>query len=246
MHGTGTRLRLSIALTLGLSLVGAGPVLPVAAAPRDAERITIEHFMTGLACIESSGRFSVVNARSGAYGKYQIMPRNWPVWAGRFLGDRRARPTPYHQEVVARGRVQRLYDVRGTWRRVAYWWLTGNSDADESRWSRKAAGYVTAVMRIARQAASPRTARRLPQRCRPATFDAPLALPSRLVTVTGGSVNVRRKAGYEHRLVAVVRRGDVVPVLGRDRDPRGRAWLKIALDNGDIGWIARWYTAPPR
>jgi hypothetical protein len=162
------------ALVLAACLVVLGYiVLPAALEPHpdsQPERaVNIEHFMTGLACVESSGRYDAVNPMSGAYGKYQIMPRNWPVWAGRFLGDEEAEPTPENQELVARSRIERLYASRESWRRVAYWWLTGGSEKDESKWTVKATDYVDSVMRWAHMAADPGRERLVPERCFPRT-----------------------------------------------------------------------------
>ena len=70
------------------------------------------------------------NKTSGAYGKYQIMPSNWPSWAQRYLGDSKAKPTPANQEKVAARQVQTLYKGLHSWRRVAYWWLTGSSQRE--------------------------------------------------------------------------------------------------------------------
>ena len=64
---------------------------------------------------------------TGAYGAYQIMPSNWPAWAGRYLGDRHAKPTPANQDKVAAGRVTDLRRAWARWDRVAYWWLTGTA-----------------------------------------------------------------------------------------------------------------------
>lgn len=244
MHETLTRVRAATALLLALCLlVGGQLALPAAAGPRGRDAITIEQFMTGLACIESSGRFTATNARSGAYGKYQIMPRNWVVWAGRYLRDRWAQPTPQNQEFVARARIAKLYRVKDSWRRVAYWWLTGRDGADETRWSRKARGYVDAVMAMTARAAS-RTGRGVPQRCVPTDFGTPdiRSQPRQRVGVAAGSVYVRRAPGYENRMINVVRRGEVLPVLDRDRDARGRRWLKVGLRNGQTGWVAAWLT----
>ncbi len=134
--------------------------------------VTIEHFMTGLACIESSGRYAAVNPDSGAIGKYQIMPRNWRVWARRFLDDPAAEPTPENQELVARTRIERLHGRLDSWRRVAYWWLTGNTISDEALWTDKARGYVDGVMEVARRDATPALAWTVPERCRPVAADA--------------------------------------------------------------------------
>jgi len=159
-------------LLAGLAFVGSGlaqrPAVPLA----PASAVTIEEFMTGLACIESSGRYSAVNAESGAIGKYQIMPRNWRVWAGRFLDDPAAEPSPDNQELVARTRIERLHHRLGAWRRVAYWWLTGRTIQDEARWTDKALGYVDSVMEVARREATPALSWTVPGRCRPVAPDS--------------------------------------------------------------------------
>ena len=83
---------------------------------------------------------------SGAYGKYQIMPSNWPAWARQYLGNANAKPTPANQEKVAAGKMTSLYRWLGSWKRVAYWWLTGSSRT--TGWSSYAKRYVAKVMRI--------------------------------------------------------------------------------------------------
>ncbi len=83
---------------------------------------------------ESGGRFDALNDRTGAFGKYQVMPGNWRAWANRYMGNKWAEPTARNQEFVARQRVQALYDKHGSWRTVAYWWLTGNAHRDETQW----------------------------------------------------------------------------------------------------------------
>ena len=98
--------------------------------------VDINTFMTGLACVESSGRYEALNPVTHAYGKYQIMPRNWTYWAAYYLRNRWALQTPDNQEYVARQRILDLYELRGRWRLVAHWWLTGNADPDESLWSK--------------------------------------------------------------------------------------------------------------
>ncbi|CAN5556591.1 hypothetical protein BH23CHL6_BH23CHL6_13290 [soil metagenome] len=252
---TGPRVASSLLLAITLVLTGQLGA-PAEAGPRQQPKIKIEHFMAGLACVESGGRYKAVNPHSGALGKYQIMPRNWTAWARRFLGDRRAEPTPRNQEIVARERIERLYADRGSWRRVAYWWLTGRSISNEARWTRKASGYVDRVMTFARRAATPESDGWIPQRCFPkaagqlvstaaaaAVVDDRPAVTNRVV-VTGGSVYVRRGPGPENRLVAVVRRGTVLKVTDRSRDSRGGTWLEVKLRGGDRGWVAGWYTEP--
>jgi hypothetical protein len=79
----------------------------------------IDAFMEAIAQVESGGYYYARNPTSGAYGKYQIMPRNWRNWSGRVLGDQKARATPENQEIVAHWRISRLYSNRGSWRRVS-------------------------------------------------------------------------------------------------------------------------------
>lgn len=127
----------AIATALLMGAVGAAPT--VAADPPGLDR-----FMAAVARVESGGNHKAVNKRSGAYGRYQIMPDNWRAWARRYLGNANARPTPANQEKVARAKMRSLYHWLGSWRRVSYWWLTGSSRT--SSWSRAATNYVTRVM----------------------------------------------------------------------------------------------------
>ena len=235
--------RIVLAAGLVAALV-AMPASPVGA--RGESNVDIDSFMTGLACTESTGRYTAENDRSGAYGKYQIMPRNWRAWAGRYLGNRWAQPTPRNQEFVAQRRIEDLYELRGKWRRVAYWWLTGDGEGDESKWTKHAALYVRRVMGAVQAAAVTRRARRrsasrpvLPGRlCRSAGQGEPLPR----VRVTGGRVYIRREAGSEYRAIGTVRRDQKLAVLGRALDARGKPWLKVGLPHGEIGWIAKWFT----
>ena len=247
MHGIVNRLRRALTLLVVGSVLAAGQAVSVAPTEARGEKhIGIDEFMTGLACIESDGRFRAVNPKSGAYGKYQIMPRNWPVWASRFLHDRWAQPTPRNQEFVARQRIAQLHRAKGSWRRVAYWWLTGGDSPDEGKWSAHGRKYVKRVMAIVEQAASPKRADRVPKRCFPVQFRAPKVRtePRERVRIAGGSVYLRRAPGYEHRLLGVVHRGMVLPILERGRDPRGNRWLEVGLRDGRTGWVAGWLTRP--
>jgi hypothetical protein len=208
--------------------------------------------MTGLACAESSGRFDARNPKSGAFGKYQVMPGNWPVWAGRYLGNPWAVPTPRNQEFVVRQRLAQLRVNHRTWRNVAHWWLTGNVHDNNAQWSQHAKRYVRRVMELARAAATGSNAapldksERIPTRCRPLDFPAPAVRtePFPRVLIIGGAVNVRRAPGYEHRSLAIVRRGQKVAVLDRGLDPRGQRWIRVGLADGRSGWVAAWYARP--
>jgi len=116
------------------------PGATLAAAPPGIDR-----FMAAVGKVESGGNYYAENATSGAYGKYQILPSNWPAWAEIYLGDASARPTPQNQEIVARGKFTDLYQWLGAWRQVAYWWLTGR-DGRSGSWSSTATTYVNKVM----------------------------------------------------------------------------------------------------
>ncbi len=234
-------------IVLAAGLVAALVVMPASpVGARGESRVDIDSFMTGLACTESTGRYFAENDRSGAYGKYQIMPRNWRAWAGRYMNNRWAQPTPRNQEYIAQRRIEDLYELRGEWRRVAYWWLTGDGEGDESKWTRHASGYVRRVMGAVMAAAAPgaRGEGVLPDQCFPGDFADPRVRDEPLprVRVTGGRVYIRREAGGEFRAMDTVRRDQKLAVLGRGLDARGKPWLKVGLPKGEIGWIAKWFT----
>jgi hypothetical protein len=119
----------------------AGPARTLASDPTQLSR-----FMQAVAQVESHGNASALNARSGAFGRYQIMPDNWRSWARRYLGDANAKPTLANQERVARAKMAQLYRWLGSWKRVSYWWLTGSSQT--GAWSHAARQYVARVMAI--------------------------------------------------------------------------------------------------
>jgi hypothetical protein len=159
------RPRASVALVAGLvlSLVAAFAVPASAADPvvHPTRPRGLTPFMGALAAVESGGRYNARNRSSGAFGRYQVMPSNWPSWAKRYLGDRRAKPTPRNQDRVAAGRLSELYGAYGAWDRVAYWWLTGKR-GPRSGWSPVAKRYVAKVVGGYRlRIASPGSGRRL-------------------------------------------------------------------------------------
>jgi hypothetical protein len=122
-------------------------ILVVQIAPTDVAARTptgLPRFKAAVGSVESGGRYDARNPISGAYGKYQILPSNWPTWARQYLGTSSARQTPSNQERVASGKMTSLYRWLGSWRRVAYWWLTGSSR--RSGWSMSATRYVERVM----------------------------------------------------------------------------------------------------
>lgn len=127
-------------LATAILLTAAGPQTALAKDPPGLGR-----FMNAIGHVESGGRYTARNKSSGAYGKYQIMPSNWPSWARKYLGNSKAAQTPANQEKVAAGKFRDLYRWLGSWRRVAYWWLSGSSRP--SGWSPYARAYVNKVMR---------------------------------------------------------------------------------------------------
>ena len=130
--------------------LGAASVHDVAAgSPDHRDQL---RFMWAMAGQESGWDYYARNASSGAFGKYQIMPFNWPVWAGQYLGDARADQTPWNQERVAYAKLRDLYRWLGSWKRVAYWWLTGRTDKQQKRWSSYARGYVDNIMQLRKRA----------------------------------------------------------------------------------------------
>jgi hypothetical protein len=151
------------ALALLLALGGvAAPGRAADPVRRPAPPPGLSEFMGALAVIESGGRYDARNPQSGAYGKYQIMPFNWPSWSRTYLGAR-APQTPRNQERVAAGRLSDLFGRFGSWDRTAYWWLTGKR-GPRYTWSRPATRYVDNVMsgfRLRRNTPAPGQLRRL-------------------------------------------------------------------------------------
>jgi hypothetical protein len=108
----------------------------------------LNRFLYALGEVESGGRYDAVNAVTGAYGKYQIMPANWPAWAKTYLGNASAPQTPANQEKVARGKVTGLWVWLDTWPTVAHWWLTGSGERNPVLWSGASKAYVAKIMKI--------------------------------------------------------------------------------------------------
>lgn len=85
----------------------------------------IDRFMAALAGKESGGDYNAVNSDSGASGKFQIMPENWPSWATRAGLSPDAPRTPANQELVAKRIMLDYYKQFGNWRDVAVAWYSG-------------------------------------------------------------------------------------------------------------------------
>ena len=135
------RLKAVLVATLA-TIILVGIMAPAGTLAKDPPGLA--RFMAAIGTVESHGDYHARNRSSGAYGKYQIMPASWRAWAARYLGSPDAKPTPANQEIVAASRFRALYAGLGSWRRVAYSWLTGSSRNDG--WSSIASRYVTRVM----------------------------------------------------------------------------------------------------
>ncbi|MDP9483078.1 MAG: transglycosylase family protein [Chloroflexota bacterium] len=122
-------------------------VIPAAAISAN-EHAGINRFLRALGEVESRGNYEARNSKSGAYGKYQIMPANWPGWAKKYLGSATAPQTPKNQERVARAKVKDLHTWLGNWPNVAHWWLTGSGERNRALWSASSTAYVEKVMAI--------------------------------------------------------------------------------------------------
>lgn len=83
-----------------------------------------EAFINAIAGQESGGNYNAENGDTGAYGKYQILPSNWPAWAEEAGIGADAPRTPENQEIVARFKLGQYYDKYGA-RGAAIAWYGG-------------------------------------------------------------------------------------------------------------------------
>ena len=97
-----------------------------------------EGFFAAVAGQESGGNYSAQNGRTGAFGKYQIMPENWPAWAQEAGLSADAPQTPENQEIVAKYKLGQYYDELGPEGALVAWyagyqngerWRDGAQDA---------------------------------------------------------------------------------------------------------------------
>ena len=227
---------LLVAALLLLTLAAAA--LPgIAVGKRTAAPDHLGEFLWGLAGQESGWDWTTRNTSSGAYGRYQIMPSNWPAWADTYLGDRWADQTPRNQELVARGKITGLHEWLGSWRRVAYWWLTGDTETNEKRWSDLAAGYVHNVMALMKRA--PDGGDPIP----PDTAgDGPPADRGDWRLVVNGAVLYTATHGGER----IGRVGDGAVLFVQDARWRTKEtlWMKVSTADGRIGWASIRRTVP--
>lgn len=222
-----------------VALLGVAWLLPASVpSARAAEPPRLEAFLWGLAGQESGWDWYARNSWSGAFGRYQIMPSNWPSWAATYLGDRWADQSPVNQARVARGKIADLHRWLGSWRRVAYWWLTGDTERDSRRWSSVARGYVHNVLTLMGRA--PRGGDPMPQ---DTARGGPPASRGDWRMVAGRGYLFDRPDRSRHR-VSRIRDGQVLFVIGSRWGRRGALWMKVSTRSGRIGWVSIRRTLP--
>ena len=85
---------------------------------------TVDQFMDAISGQESGGDYGAENPDSGAYGRFQIMPANWPSWSAE-AGIPGAPQSAANQDRVARFKMQQYYNQTGSWEDVASMWYSG-------------------------------------------------------------------------------------------------------------------------
>jgi hypothetical protein len=105
----------------------SGPPVPIAERPPGAPAKAAP---AGIAAQESGGNYYAVNPQSGAMGKYQIMPTNWPEWAAAAGIGANAPMTPENQEAVFKSRMGYYMTKYGDERLAAAAWYGGESAAN--------------------------------------------------------------------------------------------------------------------
>lgn len=91
----------------------------------------VDQFMAAISGVESGGNYNARNSRTGASGKFQIMPANWPAWSREALGPGTHAQTPENQEKVARYKMLQYYRQFGSWEAVAVAWFAGPGRAQQ-------------------------------------------------------------------------------------------------------------------
>lgn len=94
-----------------------------------------DDFFAAIGGQESGGNYGAVNSRTGASGKYQIMPANIGPWSQKYLGYRvsvgQFRSSPQVQEELARAVLRGYWDQYGA-RGAAAAWYSGNPSAESN------------------------------------------------------------------------------------------------------------------
>lgn len=114
----------------------------------DTSNATIDDFVAAIGGQESSGDYNAENGRTKAYGKFQILPSNWPSWSSEYasnvlnISTRELPKTPENQEAVAKYKMQQYYNKYGNWEDVASMWYSGKpfSQVVSEGWADKKMG----------------------------------------------------------------------------------------------------------
>lgn len=234
--------KVRVAIVAATLLCITGLAMPAMARHQQADPRQLSQFMWGLAGQESGWNYYARNPNSGAFGRYQVMPDNWTSWSRRYLDRGWHDQSPLNQELVVRAKIAALYAWLGDWRRVAYWWLSGNTDSNRSNWTAVGKRYVDNVMSLMSRA------RR-----------KPTSLPSDPAGTTGLPVNagdwrvtikpakIRSVIGYGFRRIGYTGRGDVFRVRTAQWNSHGDVlWLRIQAADGTSGWVNARKTLPAR
>lgn len=97
-----------------------------------------DDFFSKVAAQESEGNYNASNSRTKAFGKYQILPSNWPSWSKEAGLPEGAEQTPENQEKVARYKLGQYFDKYGAEGALVAWysgeqnakrWVDGEADA---------------------------------------------------------------------------------------------------------------------
>ena len=99
--------------------------LPSAEKEKAPVKVGLDAFMAAISGQESGGDYDVTNADSGAHGRFQIMPENWPSWAAEAGLGADAPKTAANQDKVAAFKMQQYYNQTGNWADVASIWYSG-------------------------------------------------------------------------------------------------------------------------
>jgi len=227
---------LSLALVALLLAGGLGAASAQRASAGEPDHRDLVRFMWAMAGQESGWDYYARNSSSGAFGKYQIMPFNWPAWSAQYLGHKRADQTPYNQEKVAHGKLRDLYGWLGSWKRVAYWWLTGRTDRNEKKWSSYAKGYVTNIMQLRKRAPAGGAAMPVKTGSRASKGDwRRSGSAQRLRLKVGGNAWTER---------GQLRDGQVLKVRAFKTARNGERWIEVVTADGRLGWLRQLRTVP--
>lgn len=119
--------------------------------------VTFDQFFSAIAGQESGGNYNARNSRTGALGKYQILPSNIRPWSQKYLGHaitpEQFASSPQLQEQLAHAVLQGYYTSYGARGAAAAWYSGSPSRANNYHRSRpnepSVGEYVDSVLRRA-------------------------------------------------------------------------------------------------